>query len=97
MSKGHLLGVGLIVLGLLVAVGLLNRAPAAAAQSGQPGGQYHVVAGDKAYVLYDTTDSGKSWILFPSNESKRHAWLPIKRLDTEAQIHSWKLTSQARE
>jgi len=97
MSGKNLLTAGLIALGLLVAVGLLNRTPPAAAQGGRASGRYHVVANEKAFVLYDSVNGEKSWILVFKSTDKRHAWLPIKRLNSDAEVQNWRLIHSARQ
>ena len=97
MSRNVLLAVLLIAVAFAAAVGIFTLTPRAAVGDAYAGGRYSMVANDQTFVLYDRDDSSKTWILFPKPSGKRHAWLPIKRLDTESEIQSWKLIDSSRQ
>ena len=97
MSKNGLIAAGLIALILLSAVAVMSLVAPASADNGGSGARYHVVANDSAFVLYDTSDSSKSWILTVQGSDKRQAWLPVKRLDSETEVQNWKLINSARQ
>lgn len=81
----------LVVLSVaLAAVAIFTAVRPAAALPDTPGGQFHVVANNDALILYDTSGR-QSWILTPQPKQKRHAWVPIKRLDSEAEVRTWEL------
>ncbi len=95
MSRNVLLTILGIVVGFLAAAGLQNLVQPVVAQT-NTSGSYNVVANDKAFVLYDAAQSN-TWICFPTSVKNRHAWLPVKRLDTDAEVHNWQILNNARE
>ena len=96
MSRKILIALALIALGAIVGSGLVSLIRPAAAQPAAAAGPYRVVAADSSYVLYDATSS-KSWLLTPKRGELSHAWLPIKRLDTNADVYGWKARKSAME
>lgn len=95
MNRSNLMAAGIIALGLIVVAVLLSPTPTATAQSGVSS-RYHVVATDKAFVLYDTNDAEQSWVLTIPSSYKRLAWKPIKRLDSDAEMQNWDLVEGAK-
>jgi hypothetical protein len=94
MSRQLLMTVVLLAAGLAAGVALMNLTSPAAAQPADGGGTYRVVPGTNSYVLVDTV-KGTAWVIFPKAEDMKHAWFPITRLDTEADIRKWKITKGA--
>ena len=86
--------VALIVLGSALAV-LLR--PAGPVEAGRPQdlGRYRIVAGESSYVLYDQL-SGVAWVLTAKPGQERFAWLPTRRLNTEADAQKWRLLERER-
>ena len=97
MFGNKLLIAAIIALGLVTAAALLNQTEPASGDYSQGSGKYRVTATDKAFILYDVEDSRNSWILLPQPKQKRHAWFPVKRLDSESQLQTWTLTNRARQ
>jgi len=95
MPRNTLLVIVLVAAGALVAAALISRTAPATAASGSGGEQYQVIANDKAFILYDTADSKNSWVCFPQPDRKQNAWLPLKRIDTQADAQNWKLIENA--
>jgi hypothetical protein len=87
MLKQVLVLAAALVLGALIAAGLLDRP--ATAQSGEGVGKIHVVAGANAFVMYETAGN-QSWVAFPQANDRKFAWFPLKRLDTEQQVGVWR-------
>jgi len=90
MLRHVLLAAVVVLLGLVVAAFFLTSDPRASAGPGDEQGRFRVVAGQSSYVLYDSV-SGVSWVMFPDGKDKRFTWLPIKRLNTAAEIEAWRL------
>ena len=80
--------VGLVVLGVVLAL-LLRPVGPAQARDGQDAGRYRVVAGDASYVLYDQL-TGVSWVMPVKDGQTRFAWLPTRRINTEADAVKWR-------
>ena len=80
--------VGLVVLGVVLAL-LLRPAGPAEARDGADVGRYRVVAGDASYVLYDPLTS-VSWVMPVTAGQTRFAWLPTRRINTEADATKWR-------
>jgi hypothetical protein len=85
----------LAILGLTVAVVTLvfTQAPSISAVAADgPGGGLQVIGGQPPILFEPGT--GKTWVLVSSpNVLRKQAWVPIKRLDTEADIQKWHLTN----
>jgi len=93
MSKSVVIAAALVALAM-VSAGVFTHAASASAQDAAPG-KYKVVANEKAFVLYDTEDTTRTWILIPAAGEEKHAWLPVKRLDTDQQAQNWNLLKSA--
>ena len=91
MSKQVIAVASAAVLGLLVGALLLDRPTPVRAAGDNGGGTFHVVASQNAFVLYDSTDAARSWVLIPQAADKKHAWFPVKRLDTDQAAQVWRI------
>ena len=94
MTRNLIAAAVLIAIGGILAAGLTTLAPAAAKPADQSG-RYQVVAGQSSYVLFDSL-SGTSWIMTPEPGAKRSAWLPTKRLNSEAEARLWEIQNRPR-
>ena len=85
----------LVVLGAALAT-LLQ--PAGAARAGSPlmAGRYRVVAGESAFVLHDSI-TGVCWLLPAKPGESGRAWLPIRRINTEAEAQRLRAAERERE
>ena len=75
---------GVAVLAVVMAFG-----PERSAAQVEPAGAYRVVASQDTFVLCESA-TGKTWVLVAKGMEMEPAWLPAKRLDTEAQVQAWK-------
>ena len=97
MSRHMLMAIALAALGVVVGAGLLSLVrPAAASPGPESGGRFSVAAGASTYVLCET-ESGRTWVLVPKASESRHAWLPVTRLDSEAEVRKWQIQKDAAE
>ena len=96
MSRNTMLTVALAAAGIVLAASLISRQPTAQGQATGQSGRYQVVANDKAFILYDSDDSSKTWILTPADGDRKQAWMPVKRLDSDAAVNNWRLLQDAR-
>lgn len=77
----------------LVTVAAVSPATAPAA-AGEPFPDYQVSGGDSAVLVQ--TSSGKTWALVATPDGKHHAWMPITRVDTNAEAAKWWITVKER-
>lgn len=97
MSRQIMAAIALAALGAVLGAGLLNLArPAAASPGPEPAGRFSVAAGAASYVLCET-ETGRTWVFMPkAGESwPGHAWLPITRLDSDAEVRKWQIQKEA--
>ena len=96
MSRQVLMAAMLLAAGALAALAMMNLTRPAVAAPGEGAGPYTVVAGSSFFVLCDTV-GGKAWILLPKAEDPKFAWMPVTRLETDADVRKWKLSKTAAE
>jgi len=94
MTRNLILAAALIAVGCVVAAGLIALRPASAKPADQAG-RYQVVATDSSYVLFDSL-SGTSWVMTVQPKATRFAWMPTKRLNSEADVKLWQVQNRAR-
>ena len=92
MSRNGIIAV-LAGAALLACAAFFISADKARAQGEAPEGRFAVVAAGEDFILHDTTDSAKSWIL--AGKGDKRAWMPVRRLDTEGDIQNWKIKTGA--
>lgn len=66
----------------------------ASAQSETVRGEYQVAGGEHPIL---STAGGKTWVLVTSKNPQMNAWFPVTRLDSEADIRKWMITSKLQE
>ena len=95
MSRQIMAAIALAALGAVLGAGLLGLTRPAAASPGPEGGaRYSVAAGETSYVLCET-ETGRTWILVPKADEPRYAWLPVTRLNSDAEVRKWQIQSNA--
>ena len=93
MTSKAFVRVALLGAAIVLAGGMfLALRPASAGPAPQQG-IFDVTAGENSYVLYHR-QTGTAWILFPDPKAKRPAWVPIRRLTSEAELQSWRMNGQ---
>jgi len=78
---------------ILIVMVVMEARPLPAADV--PAGNLRVVSGPPAVMLDEAT--GKTWVLVTSTNLKRNAWVPIRKLETDADVEKWQITGSARE
>ena len=102
MSRNGLLAVLIFACGLALGTGLVTVLSPAQAELGPADGPaaakavgpFQVVGADKGFVMYEPA-TGKTWVLIPKEDSTRQAWLPVTRLDSEADVQKWQIRKEA--
>lgn len=80
---------------IVLIVAVVMNAPATHAADAPAIAGLQVIGGTPP-VLFDPA-GGKAWALVPSANLRQYIWVPIKRLDTDADIQKWQLTGKLKE
>ena len=97
MSRPMWIAITVIAVCAIAASTVVNLvSPAKADATGSAGGRFQVAATGSFFVLVETTTS-KSWVLYPKQGDIKPGWIPIKRLDSDSEVHTWKIRKSAAE
>ncbi len=95
MSRQILMVCAILGIGCVIGIGLTNlTSPVFAGPDSIGGGGWGIVAGKSAFVLYDS-GTGKSWVMISEDDELHRAWFPLKRLNTDSEVHNWRVQKAA--
>ena len=98
MSRQVLMCIAMLVLGGVMSVLVMDsiRPAEAAFMTAGSEAPFAVAASNEDFVMIDARN-GNTWVLQSKKGDTKPVWLPVKRLDTESQVQSWKLRKNAME
>jgi hypothetical protein len=94
MSRRALAALALFASAGLGGLAFAQQRTASPERSDATPGRYAAAASGADFVLLDTA-TGKTWLLHPSADERRPAWLPVQRIDDPKQAEDWLVKEEA--